>query len=141
MFHSRKEAIFTVGVVERRASDFLKLWTLLERTYPSQVIPPLPENQNDPTNMELVINYAVKLISEHPILREDEYFKAFMEMEGYEEMVPMIRNIEPPVTIKSEYLKQSWKSRLDLDSKKMTNDLQYQKVSIGAHMYYCLIAT
>ena len=33
----------TKFIVERRMSDFEKLWKLLKETYPAQIIPPLPE--------------------------------------------------------------------------------------------------
>ena len=33
----------TKFIVERRMSDFKRLWILLKETYPAQIIPPLPE--------------------------------------------------------------------------------------------------
>lgn len=34
-----------IYAVERRMSEFQKLWELLEEIYPSQLIPPLPESK------------------------------------------------------------------------------------------------
>lgn len=128
MFFAKKEAIFTINfegnrVVERRFREFHQLWQLLQQIYPSQVIPPLPSENSQ----EKWLNYAMEAMLSHPIVREDEYFKTFLQVENYEELVPMIRNVEAPVAIKREYFcgRKWWKT----GSSGMPRDLQYQRVN------------
>lgn len=127
-----KEAIFQVinlesgGMVERGMKDFTSLRKILEKIYPSQVVPPLPESYSDES--EKLINYWIQLMKEHSIFREDEYFKSFLESDRYEEILPMIKNIEPPVFVPVEYLQKRFNSLFVDESNGIPNDFQYQKV-------------
>lgn len=120
-----KEAIFLVTEsIERRLSEFVQLWALLERIYPSQVIPPLPEISKDPIILETLLNLSVEAVLDHPILREDEYFNSFMEVEEYADVLPMIKNVEAPVETKREYFKRTWR----MGGSEMAKDNQFKKV-------------
>lgn len=133
-FFFRKDVIFCVNeTIERKYSEFLQLWELLERIYPSQVIPPLPETlKDDPLIFENQINLALEALHDHPILREDEYFKTFLEVAKYAELVPMIKNVEAPVQTKREYFKRGW-GIINKGSNGMSKDDQYQKVKDNTH--------
>lgn len=122
----KKEAIFMVSnSIERKLSEFFQLWELLERIYPTQVIPPLPKTVKEPKTLENLINFALEAVEEHPILSEDEYFKTFLEAKNYAELVPMIKNVDGPIQIKAEYFKRLWR----IGGTEMTKDIQYQEVN------------
>lgn len=53
------DAECTLIIVKRRMKEFEKLWEIMERNYPSQLIPPLPDSTGTDFDNNMFISYSL----------------------------------------------------------------------------------
>lgn len=82
------------------------------------------------------LKLALQAALTHPLLQRDEYLKCFLSVEKFEEILPMIRNIEVPLVVEFKSFKEGKRgfgfefhfNYFNNNTPKLPLDLQYQRV-------------
>ena len=118
----------TISSVERSYEDFRRLWRILETIYPSQLTPSIEPNGSGQDGAKF-LEFALQAALDHSVLQTDEYLLAFLRVDRFGDQIPLIKNVDPPITIRSEYFKK-WPLITKVIGEKLGKDHQYQKVTI-----------